>query len=135
LLATSIDGADLLLCALVTLLTLADGPTSFDVSRPPSRPELITVFLRSLLRLCVEKKSLELIQTLELFSDRSITLSLVKFYRAIELFTFRRSEETILPELNKLIKEKDEVTDDLIGNVAANVVVSECLFPMIDALV
>jgi hypothetical protein len=51
------------------------------------------------------------------------------------LFAFRRAEETILPELNKLIKEKDEVVNDLVGNIAVTVVVSECLFPMIEALV
>jgi hypothetical protein len=57
----------------------------------------------------------------------------MKFYRAIELFAFRRPEETILPELNKLIKEKGEVVNDLVGNVAVSVAINECLFPMIAA--
>ncbi|OHT13681.1 hypothetical protein TRFO_16115 [Tritrichomonas foetus] len=133
LLATSVDGADLLLCALVTILTMLDGPSTFDVTQPPPHEEMVSLFLDTISQLLSEKKSLELMQTLELFSDSSVIVNLIHFYRAIELFSFRRAEQ-VLPELNVRIQDKQIVNDDLLGEVSVKSI-TNIFYPMLESLV
>lgn len=133
LLATSIKGADLMLCALVTMLTMIEGPSTFDVTNPPDHQHMIELFLQTLSQLLDDNKSLELMQTLELFSENSIVVNLVHFYRSIELFAFRRAE-SVLPELNAKLSQGDTIDDDLIGQVPIKAI-TDLYFPMLDKLV
>ena len=117
LLATSIEGADLMLCALVTMFTMREEQVVFDVTKPPDHANMTTLFLKTLYDLLKEKKSLELMQTLELFSETSIAVNLVHFYRAIELFAFRKAE-AVLPEISsKIAPGNTSIADDLMGEV------------------
>jgi spatacsin len=86
LLATSVEGANIMLCALVTMLTISDAPSSLDVTKPPEHPQMVRVFLQSLFRLLNEKKSMELMPTIEWFSKTLIVTNFIHFYRAVELF-------------------------------------------------
>ena len=133
LLATSIEGADLMLCAYVTMLTMSDTPDTFDVTKRLERPIMVKMFLQTLSRLLTEKKSLELKQTMELFGENSIVVNIIHFYRSIELFAFRRAE-SVLPVLNEKLKDKDTVHDELMGDVPVSSIL-EILLPMMDALV
>lgn len=136
LLATSIQGANLMLCALVTMLTMVEGQSNFDVTNPPPHDQMVTLFMQTLSQLLSENKSLELVQTLDLFSENSIVANLVHFYRSIELFAFRRTE-SVLPDLNSKLKQDDPnavINDDLLGEVPIKSVI-EIFFPMLDKLV
>ena len=133
LLATSIKGANLMLCAYVTMLTMTTVTITFDVTKPPEHEQFVTVFLETLFELLNDKKSLELMQTLELFSENSIAVNLIIFYRSIELFAFKRTE-SILQELNsKLAAQNVTINDDLLGEVSIKIV-TDIFFQMLDKL-
>jgi len=132
LLATSIEGANILLCALVTLLTMSDNPSQIDLSKPIDNDKLVSMFLSTINSLLQSKKSLELMQTLELFSESSIALQIVYLYRSVELFAFRRTDSVVPSMKEKLSKEIIE--DDLMGKVKSSVFFP-ILHPMIDSLV
>jgi len=116
LLATSVDGTDLLLCAYVTLLTMSDSPSAFDVSQPPDKVQLATLFFDTLRRLLSTGRSLDVLQTLELFSETSLVVAFVRFFRAVELFAFRRAE-AVLPTISSKLRGPSPLDDDLLGPI------------------
>lgn len=133
LLATSVDDADNLLCALVTLMTMVDAPPPIDVQFPPAHDKVLNMFMQVLMKLLLSKKSMEAMQAMELFSDTSIVVSLVHFYRSVELFSFRRTEK-VLPMLKEKLSAQGTIEDDLLGSVPVSVI-KETFFQMLDVLI
>lgn len=132
LLATSVDDSDNLLCALVTLMTMVDAPPPIDVQYPPAHDKMLQMFMQVLMKLLLSKKSMEAMQALELFSDSSIVVSLVHFYRSVELFSFRRTEK-VLPQLKEKLSQAT-IEDDLLGSVPVDVI-KDSFFQMNDLLI
>ena len=133
LLATSVEGADNLLCALVTMMTMLDSPPPIDVQNPPPHDSVLQMFMDLLLRLLQGKKSLEVMQALELFSDTSIAVELIHFYRSVELFSFRRAEK-VLPSIRDKLNLSGSIVDDLLGNISIDVI-KNTFNQMLDSLI
>lgn len=131
LLATSIEGTDIMTCALVTLLTLTDS-FSFDVAHPPEKSQMATLFLQVIQKLLMEKKATELIQALELFSETSIATHIANWFQAVEIFAFRRAE-IAFNKIVESIKDRDSFDDDLLGNLKTEDVY-QTLYPLEDSL-
>jgi spatacsin len=113
------------------MLTISDAPSSLDVTKPPEHPQMVRVFLHSLFRLLNEKKSMEVMPAIELFSKTSIVTNFIHFYRAIELFSMRKAE-TVLAQINDKLR-KSGIKDDLIGLADQSVLV-EFWSKIIDSL-
>ena len=134
LLATSIEGADPMICALVTVLTMTDS-FAFDVANPPPHEEIVDMFLQVISSLLVSKKSAELKQALELFSDSSIALHIATFTYSVENFLFHQAE-LALEKINKVILDKPNgaiYQDDLFGAVKIGDILN-IFHPLIDLL-
>ena len=134
-LATAVDGADLALCAYVIMRTIGDMEDDFDVamySDSEASRHMPELFLETLVSVLYQKKSLELMKALELFGKESIVVQLIFFYRAIELFAFKRAE-SIITDLKALIKDKMEIRDPLLGEVQVSDLL-KVLFGMIESL-
>lgn len=125
-LATAIEGCDLMLCAYVIMLTMSDGHETLESTVTCDQ------FIYTVERLLNQKKSLELMQSLELFGKDIICVQLIYFYRAVELFAFTRAE-TVLAELNAVIAGKETLQDKLLGEVPVSLI-TDVLSRMIDSL-
>ena len=131
LLATSIEGSDPMVCALVTLLTMTDA-YSFDVVNPPPKPQIAKLFLEVVTKLLLDGKSEDVIRTLELFSETSVVSHISNWYRAVEGFTFRRAE-IVLAKVNEMICDKETFEDPLLGTIEVQTLLDN-LYPLQDAL-
>lgn len=134
LLATSVEGSDTMLCALITLFTMTpenNDRKTFDVMNPPPRDEMRKILIQTVQNLLLDKKSAELLKALELFSEDSVVTNITRLYRAIEGFSFRKAElalEKINEFLNTEGQDGNEVKNDqLLGDVNINVVLQSFL--------
>ena len=132
LLATSISGANMMVCALVTLLTMVADSDSLDVTHLPGQRELNRLFLQTVAKLLLDGKSRELIHVLGLFSQTSLATQIANWYHAVEDFTFGKAE-TALIKVNEMMGEKETMEDDLLGVILVSDVL-DSLYPLQDAL-
>jgi spatacsin len=130
--ASSVENADLRLCAFVALLTLTDGFT-FDPESPPAEQQMIRLFLQVVMRILLENKVGELIKAIELFSTTSVVYLTAKWYEACERFRFGDADKAA-KDLECAVSNLDGVIeDDLIGKVYVSEI-CQVLFPLQDSL-
>ena len=116
ILATSVEGNDLMICSLVTIMTISDS-FSFDLLNPPPKDQLVNLYFQIIKSLLIQQKSKELLETLEIFSENSFLLYLVKFYHFVESFSFYRAE-LALKEISTILNQNDSFyKDDLLSNI------------------
>lgn len=132
LLATSVEGSDPLICALVTLFTMSgenNEHKDFDVKDPPPRDEIRKTLIQTVQKLLLEKKSAELLKALELFSEDSVVTNITKWYRSIEGFLFRKAELALekINEFFKVENESEVKNDPLLGDMNVDVVLQSFL--------
>lgn len=134
LLATGVEGSDPMICALVALFTMtSNGP--FDVMNPPSKEEMAQLFLQTVQKLLLEKKSAEILKALELFNDESITTYLARLYHSVQHFSFRKAE-LALEKINEYLSgegEKLAKEDPLLGQLNREDVM-KIIYPLQESL-
>jgi spatacsin len=111
MLATSVEGSNSFVCALVALLTLTHDIV-FDPNAETSHSDLVKLFLGATRQLFEEDKIDDLVRTVGFFSKTSFVICLTEWYRSVEKFTFRQADLQ-LNKLRNFLDAKD--ADSLLG--------------------
>ncbi|EAX91368.1 hypothetical protein TVAG_311190 [Trichomonas vaginalis G3] len=135
LLATSIEGSNPMICALVVLLTMTKDFT-FDVTQEIEHEKIVSLFMQVISNLLRKSDKVNNVkQSLELFSDKSIVYYLSSFSYSVQNFLFHQAD-LVLSEINKVIKDQDPETnyqDDLVGNIKIKDII-QVWHPLLDYL-
>jgi spatacsin len=118
LLATSVQGADELVCALVSLLTLAK-PFEFDPRSDTPHSELVKLVLNVSSKLIEGGRADDLIKTVELFSERSLLIYIAEWHRAVERFAFHQAD-VFIAKLAPSISNKTEPSPSPTSSVSSS---------------
>lgn len=135
LLATSIEGSNPMICALVTLLTMTKDFT-FDVTKTVEHEKVVTLFMQVMVSLLRRPDKVTGVkQALELFSETSIVYLISTFSYAVQNFLFHQAE-LALEKIDKIILDKtpeQTFQDDLLGTILISDVLSTWS-PLLDYL-
>lgn len=113
-LATTIPDADLGLCTLVSLILISERNIDLDLLSPPPLDERFEIFYGIALELFESNKSLELLKSLSIFAEDSILLSIVQFYRSIEISSYRNAEAAAVKLKNVMNGSDEDVYEDVL---------------------
>jgi spatacsin len=130
LLANSVPGADPLLCAVVTMLTLTDA-YSVNVASPPQRPQLVRLFFQIETSLLVSGEGELLVAALRPFGADAIGCAIARWYAAVEKFMFKTAGDALA--IFAGLADGDTINDALFGEVDVRDVL-QAWFPLQDAL-
>jgi spatacsin len=111
-LAYSVPGADPVLCAVVTILTLTDA-FSVNVASPPPRIQLISNFWEIEESLLKSGQGELLVASLRPFGEDALGCALARWFVAVEKFMFKTAEDA----LAKVLGLTNGRTDPLFGDV------------------